>query len=148
MKTIPLSKGKVAVVDDRDFERLSKGTWYLHSNGYAQGRLEGVRVYMHRAVLNLKDEECDHINRDKLDNRRANLRLCTRRENQCNLPEKPNKLGFSGVTFRKQNQKYVARLRVNGRKVHLGTFDTPEEASAAYLSAKSERDGVGSYSTS
>lgn len=149
MKTIKLSKGKAAVVDDCDFEWLSKGTWHINSNGYAQGRLCGVRGYMHRFILGLEPgEECDHINRSKLDNRRNNLRRCSRRENQCNLPDKPNKHGFPGVTYRKQNQKYVARLRVHGVKCHLGTFDTAEEASAAYEAAKAERYAVGSVSMS
>ena len=148
MKEIPLSKGKVAVVDDGDFEWLSQGTWHLHPNGYAQGRLDGKRGYMHRFILGLGDgEECDHLNRDKLDNRRLNLRRCTRQVNQRNLPEKLNKHKCPGVYYRHQNNKYVARIRINkGRKEHLGSFDAPEGASAAYEVAKAERDAADSLS--
>jgi hypothetical protein len=142
MKTISLSKGEVAIVDDCDFERLSKGTWHLHPNGYAKGRLEGSRDYMHRYILGLKPgQECDHINRIKLDNRRSNLRVCSRQENQRNLPNKYNKHGFPGVVYRKQNNKYISKIRVDNKRIHLGTFNTAKEAHDAFVKAKKLRDG-------
>lgn len=162
MATIPLSKGKVALVDDEDYEWLMQWKWCLV--GTYAGRFVGPgknRKYisMARLIMNTPDHlDVDHINWDRLDNRRANLRNVTRSENIKNRPpwaksggakpgaprrKRPHssgKLGTSqvrGVWFKKGRKKpWVASIRMNGKLKCLGYFATKEEAGQAYRHAK------------
>lgn len=78
----------------------------------------------------------DHINGDKLDNRISNLRKASHRQNQCNRSRQSNNTsGFKGVSFHKGNNKWVARIGENGKRILLGYFDDRAEASAAYAAA-------------
>ncbi|MMZ67947.1 hypothetical protein D1872_305870 [compost metagenome] len=96
MREIPLTQGKVAIIDDEDFEKVSAYKWcYSSTIGYAVSRkvVNGKRqpVLMHRLILDAPPGlVTDHINHDKLDNRKANLRLCTRHENNRNMPLRSN----------------------------------------------------------
>jgi len=85
-------------------------------------------------------EFIDHINGDRTDNRLCNLRLATNAENQMNRakPCSTNNSGFLGVNFNKQANKFAARIQIEGKRVHIGYFETPEEASAAYSAKKTE----------
>ena len=92
MKEIPLAQGKVALVDDEDFEEMSKVTWHLvksHNTCYAHGYIKHSSkkmVYMHRLILKTpEDMDTDHINGNGLDNRKENLRVVTHCENQRNI---------------------------------------------------------------
>lgn len=137
MKTIPLAKGFEAIVDDRDFESLSKFKWFTQSKGYA-ARMEGREmVLMHRQIICANpDQQTDHRNRNKLDNQRHNLRACNNSLNQLNQPiDKTNKTGFKGVCFDSENQKFVAAIQINKKRKFLGRFYTAEEASNAYQKA-------------
>lgn len=91
------------------------------------------------------EHEIDHIDRDKLNNRFANLRDVPSATNQHNIvaPQRNNTSGFRGV--RRHGCRWVAEIKVNYRKHHLGVFDTPEEASAAYWAAKADLHGVDAY---
>ena len=81
-------------------------------------------------------EQLDHINHDKIDNRIANLREVSNRQNHLNKPlSKNSSTGFLGVSFHKRANKYEARIKVNGKSLYLGSFTTPEEAYAARKSA-------------
>lgn len=83
--------------------------------------------------------EVDHVNRNKHDNRWENLRECSRAENAKNRSRyKNNSSGFKGVIQRKDTGKYRAQIRVDGLKINLGQFDTPEEAADAYANAAIE----------
>lgn len=143
-KIIPLTKGKVAIVDDEDFEWLSKFKWCFDC-GYAARRTtkkEGMKlVYMHRYMSNVpNDMEIDHINGDKLDNRRENLRICTHSENVLNQPiHKNSKTGKKGV-FKHQG-KFVAAIRINNKKIYIGIYSTVDEASKAYDEAAKKYHG-------
>lgn len=140
-----------AIVDDDDYEFLAKNKWYVKRacNGkkYAcrDAKIDGMRVHllMHREIVARHREEAglvemeklvvDHINGDGLDNRKANLRVCTRRENMWNSrPHTDSKVGYRGVHYVAANKKYRAMIYINGKNVHLGYFDTPEEAAKAY----------------
>lgn len=138
MKYIELTQGKRAVVDDDMFEELSKHKWHF-GEGYAR-RAEYKNgwsrlVRMHHAVLprpvNLF---VDHINGDKLDNRRCNLRLVTKSQNMMNVGNRANtKSGFKGVSlFQKGWKAYINKDR---KQIHLGCFNTPEKAAQAYNDA-------------
>jgi hypothetical protein len=88
MKQISLSNGGEALVDDDDFTFLSQWSWYHTDDGYAARSIwkdgKCSRIWMHRVVLQLESGICDHINRNKLDNRRSNLRRATFRLNSLN----------------------------------------------------------------
>ena len=138
MKTIPLTKGYSAIVDDEDYEELSKHRWYWN-NGYACRRNGGnssttIVEYMHRRLLPpLTGKEIDHVNRNRLDNRRVNLRTCTRSQNMANKRHfKNNTLGYKGIFDLKQYRlRYYASLKVNGKQALIGGFDSPRTAALA-----------------
>jgi len=143
MKEMLLTKGKVALVDDADFEWLSQWKW-CYSMGYAvrrariiEGGKAGRIIRMHRVILDAPPElEVDHRNHNRLDNQRSNLRLATRAQNCHNMRMlKTNTVGLKGVTFCKCTNRFQAQINFKGRNKKLGRFDTPEEAHQAYVEA-------------
>jgi len=151
MKEIELTQGLVALVDDEDFEMLSQFKWCAvkwRSSFYTQSRIgKGVKTSMHRLLMNANPGEIvDHINRNSLDNRRKNLRIVSYAINMLNsgLP-KNNTSGFKGAYWNKAAKKWCSYLgsKVDGKLTtkYLGSFDSPEEASAAYQAAVLERYG-------
>ena len=133
--------GKVAIVDDEHYEKLSVYRWNVNSDGYActhvkqsDGTFKGKK--MHRMVLCLKDgEEVDHKDLNPLNNTKENLRICTRSQNCSNRRVfKNNKSGVKGVYFRDRRGKprWIAEIRVYKKKKYLGDFVTIEEATKAY----------------
>lgn len=140
MKYLLLSKGLFAIVDDADFDYLNQWKWHVAAKGYAarDARVDGkkIKIYMHKLINGTADGyDTDHINRDKLDNRRANLRQVTRSVNMRNCLQSNNTSGYRGVSWHKQRSKWTARAKINGSYKSLGLFDTPEEASCAYQNA-------------
>lgn len=133
-RIIPLTRGKVAIVDDDDFERINAYKWFYHSQGYAACMFGRKMVLMHRVIMNTpQGMETDHANRDRLDNRRENLRICTQSQNQSNRAIGTNNTsGYKGVSWRPEKSKWLAHITVNGQRKHLGYFDTPEQAADAY----------------
>lgn len=129
MKTIPLTRGKVALVDDCDYEALSDYSWQCTVDGYARRWALGGHVWMHRQILNPeKGFDVDHVNGDRLDNRRANLRTATRSQNVFNQTRnRRNTSGRTGVVSGYRGLFY-ARIKANGKQIHLGSFKTIEEA--------------------
>lgn len=143
MKEIPLTRGLVAIVDDEDYEMLMQWKWRAHKSsdgyGYYAETLKWhprVDLKMHRLVaMASKGEIVDHINHNKLDNRRVNLRICTPAGNCANsMIRKDNTTGYKGVSLR-GNGKYVSAIRENGKRNQLGTFLSPELAAAVYDAA-------------
>jgi hypothetical protein len=134
-KKIQLTQGKFAIVDDGDYEFLNQWKWY-YDRGYAvrNGSIPKRRkVLMHRIVLEragFKDfADSDHINRDKCDNRRTNLRPATHGQNQCNRDKQRNNTsGYIGVNRCRRTKKWRASIRVNGKLKQLGYFTDKEEA--------------------
>lgn len=139
MKQIPLTQNKVSIISDDCFDRLSQFTWHFNRRlGYAIGeRFEGgkrIRVSMHREVMNAQDgSEVDHINGDKLDNRRENLRLCTKSQNMSNRGKQLNNTtGYKGVFTSQRTTKFRAQIRVKGKSIHLGLFENLKDAAISY----------------
>lgn len=138
---IQLTQGKVSLIDECDSD-LSFHKWIFHQEGYARKSGSEV-VLLHRVILErmiqrgLEDSEIpDHISGDGLDNRRNNLRIATTSQNQANRKApKNNTSGYKGVHFYKPLQKWVAYIRVNYKRHHLGYFATPEAAYQAYCEA-------------
>lgn len=140
MKTISLNKGYVAIVDDEDFENVSRLKWCITSlNPDKPARKVYARhssrcVLMHRFILNApKGIHIDHINHDTLDNRKINLRLCTVSENLRNRgPERTNKSGFKGVYWNTRDKVWRAQIKLHQQVKPLGTFRFPQDGAMAY----------------
>ncbi len=151
---VPLTRGKFAIVDDADAELVSKYRWFCLNVGYAarQVRIDGKEVtqMMHRLLLGAADDQLvDHINHDTLDNRRANLRLCTRTDNQRNQKRNSkNTTGHKGVSYDKRRNKFTASIHISGKQIHLGRFASVEDAAKAYEDAAARHFGEFSYSHS
>jgi hypothetical protein len=134
---VPLVNGRgVAVVDAADVELVSGYRWYL-VKGYAYGFIPGPGrghkpVLMHRLITEAPaGKDVDHINHDKLDNRRSNLRVCSRQANAINRrdAQSNSRTGVLNVDIHKG--RYRVQLRVNGRLKFIGRFDTLDAAIAA-----------------
>ena len=144
MKKIPLTQGKLALIDDEDFDLVSKHKWSVSNIGhnfYATTRSKDTK-YMHRLVMNNPAGlEIDHINGDGLDNRKKNLRVCDRSRNSANRRNFKNSTGFRGVAKQSLSNTYQAGIWIRGKRIYLGTFKTPEEASLAYRKKYREEYG-------
>ncbi len=137
MKYIELTKGKRAIVDDEDFEYLNQWKWLFDSN-YARRSIGPAGnqecLYMHKLLINCpKNRKGDHINGNKLDNRKSNLRIATVSENGMNRKvSKNNKSGLKGVSF------FEGRWRAYIQRKFLGYYSTKKEAAIAYNKAAQE----------
>lgn len=135
-KEIPLTQGKVAIVDDEDYEELAKHKWRFDGR-YATTVVKGsqYKIYMHRLIINAsKGELVDHKNRDRLDNRRDNLRIASYRENSANCKlHSHNTSGYKGVyRFTRGNKRWRAAVTFNDKQISLGYYDNPIDAAKAY----------------
>jgi len=136
VERVPVVRGRNAtvvahaLVDSDDLPLVAGVAWRLHMRGYAYRdcTINGQRVtqLMHRLLLGLEygnELEADHINRDKLDNRRANLRVVDRRQNSMNHPGFPDRTSrFRGVTWDNRLERWTAQVRIAGTLRHLGSF--------------------------
>jgi hypothetical protein len=143
MKSIPLTQGNFALVDDEDFEWLNQWKWQVHKQKtgkcYADRAFDVEKrthhIRMHRLIVGAPDGMVvDHINGNSLDNRKENLRLCTPLENSRNCRKKESPTGYRGVFC-------YAVIRVNRKYVKLGSFRTTEEAARAYDKAAKKYHG-------
>lgn len=148
MKEIPLSRGRVAIVDDEDFEHLSQWKWFCTASGYAVRNSksnEGTKrtIFMHRVIMgDPTGFLVDHKSMDTLDNRRINLRVATKAQNMSNRgPQANNKSGFKGVFWNKQKAKWNAKICVNKKHVHLGFFKSSHDAHQAYFEGAKRMHG-------
>lgn len=143
MKHIFLNGGERAIVDDEDYEELNQFKWHLSTNRYAvrtaHDYVKGVRKTYHPAMHSMinktpKGMSTDHINEDKLDNRRANLRTCTQSQNMANRGKQlNNKSGYKGVYW--HAGRWQAQIRVMGKTIPLGRSRDIEEAAQLYRQA-------------
>jgi hypothetical protein len=149
MIEVPLTRGKVALIDDEDARRVLAHKWrhlwgksgheYAITNIRAGGR-ERV-VYMHRFILEASPGvTVDHINNNGLDNQKSNLRFASPAQNSRNRRAHEGRK-YKGVFQEKPGWKWRARIFVGGQRFHLGSFDTPEEAARAYDAAARARFG-------
>lgn len=123
---------KYILVDNKDFKYVNQYTWHL-SRGYATSRVKNTPTRLHRFLLNPKKNELtDHINRNKLDNRRQNLRISTHKQNMSNrIKQSNNSSGYKGVRFLRDCDKWSARISKDGR-INLGIFRSKIQAARAY----------------
>ena len=141
MAVITTSKGFDILVDDADFDWLNSWQWSV-SRGYAIRRAWNKNVRMHRIILGLeKGEYCDHINGNRLDNRRSNLRKATMNQNNQNRASRGSSSGYRGVSWHKAGKCWEARISVNKRDIRLGLFKNPIDAAKAYDASAQELHG-------
>lgn len=153
MREIQLTQGQVALVDDKDFEELSRHRWQAKWNPcsktfYAKRTIylpDGRRttVWMHREILGLTDPgvEVDHRDHDGLNNRRENLRACTEWQNQQNRRKGAAcSSRFKGVYWFKRTGKWRAQIK-SGKVIHVGYFASEEDAARAYDAASRKAFG-------
>jgi HNH endonuclease/AP2 domain len=141
---LPVKDGLCTIVDGEDYEKVKGLTWHLSSHGYASnskycggGRKNAKykTTKMHRFILGLTSPKphIDHINGNRLDNRKSNLRIVTQAQNTQNRGlNTNNKSGYKGVTWSKESNKWVAGLTLNKKKYHLGYFADKHDAAKAY----------------
>lgn len=149
-RTIQLTREQVTLVDDENYQELSKHKWFalVNNSGYYAMRFTGPRgrqiaVYMHRVIMSAPDElVVDHINGNPLDNRKENLRLCTKSQNGFNRGfQKNNTSGYKGVYYLKDTGRWKAMITAEGKNYNLGCFQTPNEAYEAYCAAAKQLHG-------
>ena len=154
MKEIELSQGKVALVDDENFEWLNQWKWYASKTGRVENELwYGIRmvcnsgkrrsISMHRVILDAPSGVgVDHINHDGLDNRRANLRFSNQSQNTANSRKQDGcSSRYKGVCWDKQHQKWRAGIMKNYKHIFLGLYSDEVETARAYDEAALEAFG-------
>ncbi len=150
MATIMI-KGYEVLIDDEDVHLLSQFNWHLQDKNrggfYLRTKIPaktGKWIYLHRFIMRPIDSGLcvDHINGNVLDNRKTNLRVCTRSQNQMNQRlRKDNTSGEKGVHFYKRSKKWKATIQHENKQNHLGTFLTKEAAMEAYSEAAKKYHG-------
>jgi hypothetical protein len=128
---IPVNPNQFAMIDDEDFELVSRYVWHISYYGYA---ISGI-IFMHRLILGLSvwDTSVDHINGNKLDNHKSNLRKCTVAQNIYNSKIcSRNKSGYKGVYWNKEKGKWSAQIKYNRKSMHIGYFKNKNDAALAY----------------
>lgn len=139
---IPLSQGKVALIDESDLEIVSCHRWYCARRKhtcYAMTSIARGKVLMHRLLMNPGiDQEVDHRDGNGLNNQRSNIRVVSKHENMWNMSgHRDRKSRYKGLVYCPERaKKWMAQIRPPGKKnTYLGRFCTEEEAAAAYDAA-------------
>lgn len=157
MKYIPLTRDKVAIVDDEDFDKLNKHNWYAFKDGNTFYAARSTPLpngtwrltLMHRVILGLKRDDklrTDHRNHNGLDNRRKNLRVCTNAQNTHNSrPHKHSSSRYKGVSWCAVRGKWLAQIKTPQRHINLGRFTSEMEAAEAYDAAALQHFGEFAY---
>ena len=148
---IPLSQGKIAIIDATDWELVKDYKWCAHKSGNTYYAVTGIRkpdgkkilLQMHKLFVDTKlGFVTDHISGDGLDNRRLNLRTVTTAQNGMNRKSQSNcKNKFKGICWLPKRKKWYASIFVEGKHRYLGSFDSPEEGAVAYDTAAKEYFG-------
>jgi hypothetical protein len=150
MAEVPVHPGLHALVDDADLHLVAGYRWrVLRTKGqkYAQTMVDRKTILMHRLIVGGVSEQVDHVNRDGLDNRRANLRPCTHQQNCFNKGVAARSAsGLKGVRYepgkRNQSQPWRVRATLDGKRRNIGRFATPEAAHAAYKAFVAKHHGA------
>jgi hypothetical protein len=150
---IELTQGKTATVSAEDFDYINQWKWSYDAHNDCAVRSQFIRrdgkkqisrtILMHSLIMGTpKGKDTDHINGDRLDNRRHNLRICTHKENQRNMGlSKANKSGYKGVSWDNKYSKWVTRIRTSEKYMHVGYFKDRLSAAKAYNEAAKKYHG-------
>jgi hypothetical protein len=134
------------IIDIEDIEKIKNIKWIYantENNGYCEGKINKRFVRLHRFLMGIENEskeiQVDHINNNRLDNRKSNLRVCTNLQNSQNSPlSKNNTSGYIGVCWNPRNNNWMARIEVNKKRVNLGSYYDMNNAILARLKAEKE----------
>lgn len=130
-RLIPLTKGYNAIVDDQDYEYLMQWKWY-YDIGYAARKPSTGKIWMHR-LLCVTNQQVDHIDGNRLNNRRNNLRSISIQDNKKNrFKSNLNTSGYKGVSWSKSANKWLAQIQCDGQHYYIGIFKYKEDAAEAY----------------
>ena len=131
------TRGDKFYFDESDYSQVSQYAWHKQGVGYVHAQINGKKVMLHRLLLDAqKGQQCDHINGNRVDCRRSNLRVCTHAENQRNSKKRPNSSStYKGVSWDKNLKKWLACIRVNGKTIYIGVFISEVDAARAYNAA-------------
>ncbi len=142
MKKIGLTQGKFALVDDEDYDFLIQWKWHVSNkyaarkkyNGYSNGKKNPLTtIYMHRIInKTFADFETDHINEDKLDNRKINLRSVTSTQNKLNRGSMGGTSKYKGVSWNKRQKSWASNIKINKKQTFIGYFKDEDDAALAY----------------
>jgi hypothetical protein len=135
--------GKLFWKEPRENMRAWVESGYLRPDGYRRVQIDGKKYFTHRLVFLYHHghlpEFLDHIDGNPLNNRIENLRPATITQNQANRKAQKSITGLKGVS--PNHKRFKAQIKISGKQMYLGTFDTPEEAHAAYLAAAKKIHG-------
>jgi hypothetical protein len=144
---IQLTQGQFALIDEEDFERLSKFSWIASftplMNGFYAKRWNGI--YMHREVMGVDGKlVVDHVNHNILDNRKSNLRVITHQQNMFNRKlHRNNSSGVAGVSFVPRRNSWEVRISIDGKETFLGS--RKEKTDAIQLRLEAEKKHYGEF---
>jgi len=150
MKEIPLTQGKIALVDDEDYERLSQFKWNaanLRGHFYAVRTVrispnKRKNIFLHHAIMGSPPAglESDHINGNRMDNRKENLRFVTRRQNCQNRHHGKKSSQYPGVHWHTSNKRWCSNILIDDKQIQIGSFSNEE---AAFFAYKRAVEGIG-----
>ncbi len=140
VKKLVLFNGEIATVDDEDYSKILQYSWHMNPDGYVKCIIRGRSVYIHQMLLGNKDGmEIDHVDHDRLNNSKSNLRFVTRSQNMANSLSHKDSVSskYKGVILNKTSpvQNYQAKIMKDGKRFYLGTFKRQEDAALAYNKA-------------
>ena len=134
-----------AIIDLDDIDKVKQYKWRMNDQRYVLTDIKGTskKIRLHRLIMDcIDDMVVDHINHNPLDNRKENLRICTQQQNNKNQKKKSNNTsGVIGVCWDKSRNKWAASIMYNHKNIHLGRFNTKEEAIEARKQAEIEYYG-------
>lgn len=151
---VPLTKGYEAIIDEEDYALVmgAANSWQAcmqAGSPYAQARALKTQkaLMMHRIIMNAPNLlVVDHINHNTIDNRKENLRVVTRQQNQCNVMPRAGTLSrFKGVCLNKRVNRWIAYINAHGKRTYLGYFEREEDAAKAYDAASHSLHGEYGY---
>ena len=146
MKEIELTQGKVALVDDEDYECLARHEWRTLKNCNRYYAARSRSILMHRVIMNAqKGQEIDHKDGNGLDNRRTNLRFCTRSQNNQNRRKTWGSSQYKGVSWWKRDNEWEVSIKHNKKQYHLGHYKDEIHAAKVYDAKAKELFGEFAY---
>ena len=134
--SVDVGKNKVSLIDLDDVDKIKNNNWYIHKAGMVMSRISSDKhVKLHRYIMDFPTgKDIDHINHDKLDNRKSNLRICSHKQNARNTKKmiKETSSIYKGVSFRSNYNNWRSFIKTNEKQIHLGIFENEIDAAIAY----------------